>query len=569
MSTVLPTGTLDERSQTVKAVRVYLRQSKGEEQQKESIATQRAECKRLAAAIGLSDLEWARRVEYPDVDRSGDDFAGREELSRLIREARPGDLILAWKQDRLGRDMIDAAATIRELVKFRRCVLYTVETGTAPVTLDSAEQTAMVMLRGMSAQAELERIRSRTRDGLRQRARDGFCTGSLPFGYRTMLVDPNVKDRKQSKKKIEIDEAHAAIVRRVFREYLDGRGYVNIAKQLNREGAPSPRGKGWSPASIWEMLRQPAYAGEWAYGERRTIRREGTRQVIAKAPEREIIRIRRPELAIISPDEWARVQTLIAERRREWHPQSSAGTHLLSGTLKCGECGGPMRIKVCHGRRADWTKRYYICGDRLRKALCSNSVHVPADEAEAKLSEYVRSAVLGEIQEKVTEAIGAEVARVVEASKERLSEADQIREEIEKLRRERMRLVRLAAATDDPVAEVVDALSANQERAKELQKALSVATRPPLDAAAAEQLRATAIAEVDRYRSRLDGPDAREAYISLFPRGLRFKVGNGLWLIEGAASVPLIKSPDARPKCGRHLPARLADSSPHTFTFSR
>jgi len=42
------------------------------------------------------------------------------------------------------------------------------------------------------------------------------------------------------------------------------------------------------------------------------------------------------------------------------------------------------------------------------------------------------------------------------------SEADQLRAEIEALRRERQRLVRLAAATDDPVPEVVDALRTKQ-----------------------------------------------------------------------------------------------------------
>jgi len=170
MTTALPSETLSERPDTVNTIRIYLRQSREQEQQKESIPTQRAECARLADLLGLAS-RWSNRVEYIDIDRSGDDFTGREELTRLLREASPGDRILAWKQDRLGRDMIDSAAAIRELVKYRQCALYTVETGTVAVTLDSAEQTAMVMFRGMVAQGELERIRSRTRDGLRQRAR--------------------------------------------------------------------------------------------------------------------------------------------------------------------------------------------------------------------------------------------------------------------------------------------------------------------------------------------------------------------------------------------------------------
>src|SRR6476646_2166556 len=168
MSTALPTGTLIERLQPVKAIRVYFRQSLEEDQQRESIPTQRAECERLAYSIGVTKAAWAKRIEYADLDRSGDDFAGREQLQRLLRETQEDDLVFAWKQDRVGRDMIDSAAAIRELVKFRRCKLFTVETGPTPVTLDSAEQTAIVLLRGMVAQGELESIRKRVRVGLRQ-----------------------------------------------------------------------------------------------------------------------------------------------------------------------------------------------------------------------------------------------------------------------------------------------------------------------------------------------------------------------------------------------------------------
>lgn len=73
---------------------------------------------------------------------------GREDLARLLREAEAGDLVLAWKQDLLGRDTIDGVGTIRELVKFDRCRLYTTESGTVPLKFDTATDTGMVMLRG-------------------------------------------------------------------------------------------------------------------------------------------------------------------------------------------------------------------------------------------------------------------------------------------------------------------------------------------------------------------------------------------------------------------------------------
>jgi DNA invertase Pin-like site-specific DNA recombinase len=563
MTTTLPTATLAERPGTVKAVRVYLRQSKEQDSQRESVPTQRAECERLARSLGVTPGHWARRVEYIDVDRAGDD-ATREELGRLLRDAQSGDTVLAWKQDRVGRDMIDSAAAIRELVKYRKCDLYTVETGSARIALDSAEQTAMVMFRGMVAQGELERIRSRTRDGLRQRARDGFATGPVPFGYRTVLVDPSVSDRKKSKKRIEIDDRLAPIVRRVFQMYADGRGYAGIAKALNRDGAPSPTGRGWAPSSIWPMLRESRYAGEWMHGRERVVRRVGKKVIKEYAPDEEVVRVKRAELAIIPPDLWARVQEGIEKRKRldmkaQLVATSWAAVHMLSGTLKCGECGGPLRIQTSKHALTGWSRRYYRCPNR-RAGRCANSTWLPADEIEHKVIAHLRDSVLGEIERSIRDAIRGEVQRVTETAAARSSEAEHIRAEIDNLRRERQRLVRLATATDDPVPEVVDALSANHERAKALDHALAVAVRPPIDPATAEGLEAAAEAQVQRMREQLITGEAREAVAVLFPAGLRFKVGSGLWKVEGAASVPTVYEPDAarsRPGDGRGFDHRL------------
>ena len=106
----------------------------------------------------------------------------------------------------------------------------------------------------------------------------------------------------------------------------------------------------------------------------------------------------------------------------------------------------------------------------------------------------------------------------------------------------------MAAATDAP--EVVDALCANQERSKSLERALAIATQPPLDEALAARLEAAALAQVERMRQQLDHAEARAAFTALFPAGLRFKIGNGLWLIEGLASVP---STGQDPYTGCHL----------------
>src|SRR5271154_6073253 len=111
-------------------------------------------------------------------------------------------------------------------------------------------------------------MRKNTRAGLRERAHQGFASGRIAFGFGTVLDKPDVKDRKESKKRIVIDEQEAPTIRRIADLYEDGYGYRKITKTLNQEGAPSPTGNGWSASRVWEVLRLPHYAGYWSYGRR-------------------------------------------------------------------------------------------------------------------------------------------------------------------------------------------------------------------------------------------------------------------------------------------------------------
>ena len=547
MTTALPTATLIERLQAVKPqqLRVYLRQSKEEKDQPESVRTQRGECERLATAIGKGHL-WKDRVEYIDVDRSGDDIT-REDLNRLLVDAKTADVVLAWKQDRVGRDMIDSAHAIRELARYRNCELFTVETGTKQIKMDTAEETTAVMLRGMISQGELERIRSRTRDGLRQRARDGYAAGPTPFGYRRVLENPNVTDRKKSKKRIEIEPAHAAVVQRIFSLYLEEKGSAGIAALLNKEGAPSPNGAFWAPRSIWDILRQAHYTGQWCYGKTKAVGRQQKKSIVRQATEQELIRIERPDLVIIQPEMFARVQADIEKRQKEMSSDRSA-TNLLTGILRCDVCGGNMAAQKNSKTRGGykWSRRYYRCRKNQHKA-CTNNAWLPSEEVEPKIVDYIQTTVLDELAAQKLGDIQAEVRRVADTSTAHAEKVDALRTELAQLQKERARLVQLARTTEESIPEIADDLKANQQRAGHLQHALNLASRTPMGSELAERLEAAALVQVERMRERLSGAEAREAILSLFPKGLRFKVGNGLWLVEGGAvlSVPCVNQTDA------------------------
>ena len=87
----------------------------------------------------------------------------------------------------------------------------------------------------------------------------GFHTGGSCFGYRSEILD--------GVSQLQIDEEEAAVVRRIFRMSASGLSLKLMAKELNADGIPPPRGTkkktkpSWVYTAIREMLRRDIYRG--------------------------------------------------------------------------------------------------------------------------------------------------------------------------------------------------------------------------------------------------------------------------------------------------------------------
>src|SRR5262249_2503912 len=105
----------------------------------------------------------------------------------------------------------------------------------------------------------LEDLRDKSLRGLEGRALQGFATGNVAYCFHAVPV----KDSHGTVlgNKLEIHEAEAEVVRRIFRAARDGLLIGSIARELNCEGIPSPRvGQrhtcfGWGQSTICAMVR--------------------------------------------------------------------------------------------------------------------------------------------------------------------------------------------------------------------------------------------------------------------------------------------------------------------------
>jgi DNA invertase Pin-like site-specific DNA recombinase len=95
-------------------------------------------------------------------DRMSGSVSDRPELSRALQQLRPGDTLVTWKLDRLGRSLIHLLSLMRELQKAKVtfCSLSeNIDTGTA---------SGRLLFHVMGALAEFERslISERTKAGM-------------------------------------------------------------------------------------------------------------------------------------------------------------------------------------------------------------------------------------------------------------------------------------------------------------------------------------------------------------------------------------------------------------------
>jgi site-specific DNA recombinase len=159
------------------------------------------------------------------------------------------------------------------------------------VLFANAIDQATTSIQGTGHQMELESIRSRTREALRSRVRAGRIAGGACYGYK-LERKADASGRRYTI--AVVDEAQAVIVRRIFDEYLDGRGLRAIAHQLHLEGVPAPsagrRGSGsWAPSAIRSILLNARYRGVYIHGRIKKLRHGGVPVRVKADPQDTIV----------------------------------------------------------------------------------------------------------------------------------------------------------------------------------------------------------------------------------------------------------------------------------------
>jgi DNA invertase Pin-like site-specific DNA recombinase len=197
-----------------------------------------------------------------------------------------------------------------------------------------------------------------TRSGLKEKARQGYLVGTLPWGYTR---DPATKLAVH-------DPERAPLVLGMFTRYATGReSDRTIAAWLNATGARTARDHPFGKDTIREMLCNTAYAGYVS----------GLRD-----KSRSIRGLHEP---IVSEELFDRVQEVRGWRTRVVKPGPPSDEYLLRKLLYCERCGARM-----HGTRGSKTAvRRYMCSTRRYGHSCGERI-VKAEQLEGQLVDWIR-----------------------------------------------------------------------------------------------------------------------------------------------------------------------------------
>jgi site-specific DNA recombinase len=357
---------------------IYARYS-SENQNERSIDDQVALCRELAARHGHDIVEI-----YADYAISGSSLKNRPQANRMMAEARAGrfDVVLAEALDRLSRDQEDVAG-IHKRLRFAGIGLVTASEG--------AVDELHIGLKGTMNALFVRDLAAKIRRGQKGRAAEGLVAGGRSYGYDVVREFDSRGEPVRGKRRI--DEAKAAIVRRIFTAYVAGESPRAIAAALNRGGIAAPAGGAWNTSTINGnrgrrngILHNEAYIGVLTYNRTTFIKDPDTGRRLARLnPVDQWIVAPAPQLRIVSDALWDGAQARRARYAGYPIHQRRRPRHLFSGLVRCGVCGGAYTIK---------SEDKLACSAHREQGTCDNGRTVRIAALERRALEGIRTRLL-------------------------------------------------------------------------------------------------------------------------------------------------------------------------------
>lgn len=408
--------------------------------------------------------EWEFAGIYADDGISGTNTKNRDEFNRMIEDCEAGtiDMIITKSISRFARNTLDCLKYIRQLKDKNIPVFFEKE---AINTMDAKGEVLITIMTSL-AQQESQSLSQNVKLGLQFR----YQNGQVQVNHNHFLG--YTKDEEGN---LVIDPEQAEVVKRIYREYLEGYSMDKIAKGLEADGILTGAGKTkWWTSTINKILRNEKYIGD------ALLQKTYTTDFLNKTRVKNngIVPqyyVEGNHEAIIPKDIFLRVQEELVRRRvvktsANGKKRSYSCNHCFAQIVICGECGEMFRRihwnnrgcksivwrclsrLECHARTVYETVLENVVIQAINTLLGDKSTY------QAQLQQNIAK-VIREAQKSTADGIDEQL---MELQKELLKKAnnkeayDEIADQIFKLREQREKCTVDTAARDAQIARIND-----------------------------------------------------------------------------------------------------------------
>ncbi|HHV42624.1 MAG TPA: recombinase family protein [Clostridiaceae bacterium] len=334
---------------------------------------------------------------YEDEGFSGGS-TDRPDFQRMMLDAKTKkfDVLICYRLDRLSRSVVDFAATMEELQK------YNIEFVSIREQFDTSTPMgrAMMYIASVFAQLERETAAERIRDNMIELAKTGRWLGGVtPTGFESEPVTYlNEAGKEKTMFKLTPIKEELKMVQLIFDKFLELKSLTKLEQFCTINNLKTKNGVDYKRYSLRLILSNPVYAvadektydfliemgceiycekekfngefGIMAYN--KTEQGENFSAVKTRDVSEWIVAVGAHK-GTVSSDKWIKVQKLLLRNKSKSFRKVRNTTCLLSGVLKCKDCGSYMRPRSGRKNKDGVFVYYYMCElkERSKRTKCA------------------------------------------------------------------------------------------------------------------------------------------------------------------------------------------------------
>jgi len=346
-----------------KKVAAYARVSSGKDAMLHSLSAQVSYYNAYIQRHG----EWCFAGVYADEAMTGTKVA-RPEFQRMVADCKAAkiDMIITKSISRFARNTVTLLETVRELKSLGVDVYFEEQN----IHTMSGDGELMLTILASFAQEESLSVS----ENCKWRIRNDYKQGKMPMSLQRLYGFERTPDGG-----FKIVEEEAEVIRYMAKRYMEGLGFMKIAKELNEMGIKAPRAKEWNMTGIKVVLLNEKNVGDMVL-QKCFVLDHITKKLVPNKGQLNKYYIEDNHEGILSRELY---NSLLEEKKRrdiKGNHKYSVTIYPFRGMIRCENCGANYKRKV-NSYSQKYSRAFWNCATYLTKGkdVC-HTKKIPEEE---------------------------------------------------------------------------------------------------------------------------------------------------------------------------------------------